>query len=85
MVGIWLYGQSPKQLAEINEAGNLANAKQYMQKQQVGFEENKGQITGADAPNVRYTYKVQGLSVFLLNNGIAYQFSKTQSQCCRGA
>jgi hypothetical protein len=61
----------------INEAGNIAQAQHYMQSQQVGFEENKGQITGQDATRVKYSYKAKGLSVFLLNNGIAYQFSKT--------
>jgi hypothetical protein len=74
---IFLYGTAPKNNIEISEKGDLANAQQYMQKQQFAFEENKGQVTGADAPKVKYTYKAQGLSVFLLNDGIAYQFNKT--------
>jgi hypothetical protein len=77
LAGIWLYGQSPNNKVAINEAGNIAQAQHYMQSQQGGFEENKGQITGQDATRVKYSYKAKGLSVFLLNNGIAYQFSKT--------
>ncbi len=41
------------------------------------FEENKGQVTGVDAEKVSFVYKEGGLSVFLLPNGLAYQFSKT--------
>jgi hypothetical protein len=76
LAGIWLYGQSPNNTVAINEAGK-AQAQHYMQSQKGGFEENKGQITGQDATRVKYSYKAKGLSVFLLNNGIAYQFSKT--------
>lgn len=56
---------------------NVEQAEQYLQSQQIAFEENKGQVTGEDAQRVKYTYKDKGLSIFLLNNGIAYQFSKT--------
>lgn len=40
----------------------------------LGFEENKGQITGEDARLVKYQYKNSNLSVFLTSKGIAYQF-----------
>jgi len=46
------------------------------QKQASLFEENKGQVTGTDSEKVKYTYKDGGLSLFLLDNGIAYQFNK---------
>ncbi len=41
------------------------------------FEENKGQVTGADASLVKYVLKDGNLSMFLLGNGIAYQFNRT--------
>lgn len=40
------------------------------------FEENKGQVSGDDADKVNYLYKSNGLTVFLLKTGIAYQFNK---------
>lgn len=40
------------------------------------FEENKGQVTGKDAPKVTYSYRNQDLSVFLMKTGIAYQFER---------
>lgn len=43
---------------------------------QTGFEENKGQVKGGDAERVRYVMKAGNLSLFLLNDGISYQFSK---------
>jgi hypothetical protein len=46
------------------------------QNQQSLFEENKGQVTGDDASKVKFVYKANNLSVFLLKTGIAYQFSK---------
>ena len=41
------------------------------------FEENKGQVTGTDASQVKYVLKEGGFSIFLLNNRIAYQFNRT--------
>ncbi|MCP4437782.1 MAG: T9SS type A sorting domain-containing protein [Aureispira sp.] len=44
------------------------------------FEENKGQVwsmQGASAGNVQYHLKQEGIDIFLLETGIAYQFSKT--------
>ncbi len=55
---------------------NRANSFLTRQNGKNRFEENKGQVTGADAAQVRYTYKDDGLSVFLLQTGIAYQFHK---------
>ncbi|MBL0126620.1 MAG: SBBP repeat-containing protein [Flavobacteriales bacterium] len=45
-----------------------------------GFEENKGQVrttTGAPAPFVRYRLTQGNTSIFLLGNGIAYQFNRS--------
>ena len=45
-----------------------------------GFEENKGQVRTADgavAPFVRYRLSQGNTQLFLLENGIAYQFSRT--------
>ncbi|MBX2942742.1 MAG: SBBP repeat-containing protein [Cyclobacteriaceae bacterium] len=46
-------------------------------KSQVGFEENKGQISGLDAHKVKFMIRDKGITMFLLDNGIAYQFDKT--------
>ncbi len=46
----------------------------------VGFLENKGQITGFDGssqPEVKYVFEKDNAQIFLLNSGIAYQFSQT--------
>jgi uncharacterized protein YjdB len=59
------------------QEGDLEKAKQFMKSQEAFFEENKGQVTGKDSLRVKFTYKNNGASVFLLNNGLAYQFSKT--------
>ncbi|MBK9147303.1 MAG: T9SS type A sorting domain-containing protein [Flavobacteriales bacterium] len=45
----------------------------------VGFEENKGQVCtveGEPAPHVRYRLSQGNTQLFLLDNGIAYQFSR---------
>jgi hypothetical protein len=60
-----------------SQQGDLHKAQQFLKNQHAAFEENKGQVTGEDAEKVKFTYKDKGLSIFLLNNGIAYQFSKT--------
>lgn len=59
------------------QEGDLETAKQFMKSQKTFFEENKGQVTGKDSLRVKYIYKNNGASVFLLNNGLAYQFNKT--------
>jgi hypothetical protein len=43
---------------------------------QTRFEENKGQVTGADADQVKYTFDKGGLQLFVLKTGLAYQFTK---------
>ncbi len=46
----------------------------------LSFEENKGQVRttdGAAAPDVRYRLSQGNTQLFLLENGIAYQFSRT--------
>ncbi len=40
----------------------------------LSFEENKGQVQGEDKDKVRFTIKGNGLDVFILENGIAYQY-----------
>lgn len=60
-----------------SQQGDLHQAQQIMQNQHPAFEENKGQVTGEDAEKVKFTYRERGLSIFLLQNGLAYQFSKT--------
>ncbi len=57
---------------------NLAQANSFLsQAKNTAFEQNKGQVTGADAKKVQFVYKSGGMSVFLLKTGIAYQCSKT--------
>ena len=44
-----------------------------------GFEENKGQVTtmaGAPASFVKFRYSEGNTNIFLLDNGIAYQFDR---------
>jgi hypothetical protein len=55
---------------------SLAQAKDYASKVSWAFEENKGQVSGADSSKVKFFYKQNHLTMFLLNNGIAYQFEK---------
>lgn len=40
------------------------------------FEENKGQVYGADAHKVKYIYKQGHLTLFLTEQGLAYQFHR---------
>ena len=54
----------------------LKNAQKMMQKSTWAFEENKGQVTGADGKNVKFVFKDGNLSMFLMQSGIAYQFHK---------
>lgn len=44
--------------------------------QQLSFEENKGQLLGEDANRVTYFLKSGNTTIFLLENGISYQFTK---------
>jgi Secretion system C-terminal sorting domain/Beta-propeller repeat len=62
---------------------NLAQANSFLsQAKNTAFEQNKGQVTGADAKKVQFVYKSGGMSVFLLKTGIAYQCSKTHYPEC---
>ncbi len=54
----------------------LKNAQKMLQKSTWAFEENKGQVTGADGKNVKFVFKDGNLSMFLMQSGIAYQFHK---------
>jgi hypothetical protein len=49
----------------------------FMANSSAMFEENIGQIEGQDNQEVQFFYKANEASVFLLNTGMAYQFSKT--------
>lgn len=40
------------------------------------FEENKGQVRGQDAYSVKYFHKAGNLTIFLMEDGISYQFNK---------
>jgi hypothetical protein len=55
---------------------DLKKAQNMMQKSTWAFEENKGQVTGADGKNVKFVFKDGNLSMFLMQTGIAYQFHK---------
>lgn len=47
------------------------------------FYENKGQVRGFDKsehPEVRYVYSNNNVSVFLMENGLAYQFCKSEKK-----
>jgi hypothetical protein len=55
---------------------SLSQAKDYVSKVSWAFEENKGQVTGTDSSKVKFFYKQNNLTMFLLSNGIAYQFEK---------
>jgi gliding motility-associated-like protein len=59
-----------------NKTSDLQNAQKMMQKSSWAFEENKGQVTGSDAKNVKFVFKEGNLSMFLMQAGIAYQFHK---------
>jgi gliding motility-associated-like protein len=42
----------------------------------IGFEENKGQITGENSGQTKFVLKNNDISLFLTNNSIIYQFKK---------
>lgn len=54
----------------------LKQAELFLKKQELSFEQNKGQISGADAGAVTYFVKSGSMTFFLLKNGISYQFTK---------
>jgi hypothetical protein len=62
--------------AYANKTADLQKAQKMMQKSSWAFEENKGQVTGADGKNVKFVFKEGNLSMFLMQSGIAYQFNK---------
>jgi hypothetical protein len=62
--------------AYANKNTDLQKAQKMMQKSSWAFEENKGQVTGADGKNVKFVFKEGNLSMFLMQSGIAYQFHK---------
>lgn len=53
------------------------NSEKISQSESFILEENKGQVRGADANQVKFIYKTKGLNIFLLNDGLAYQFQKS--------
>jgi hypothetical protein len=62
--------------AYANKTSDLQKAQKMMQKSSWAFEENKGQVTGSDAKNVKFVFKEGNLSMFLMQAGIVYQFNK---------
>ena len=66
------------QISFVLYAQQSVSTEQLMQnhQNQVGFEENKGQVTGEDAYKVKYFYSADGVSIFLLNDGLSYIFTK---------
>lgn len=63
----------------LEEKGQLLMA----QNQQIGFTENKGQITdgqGNPATNVLYSYTVNGMDMFITTTGISYVFSTNDQE-----
>jgi hypothetical protein len=54
----------------------MGKANGFLKKTSKGFEENKGQVTGEDAGRVKFMLKDGNLSMFLLSDGIAYQFNQ---------
>ena len=61
-----------------NSEQELGNEIKNIGIESFGFEENKGQVIGDEAPNVKFVYKTNDLSIFLLPTGIAYQFTKAE-------
>ncbi len=58
---------------------NFPVVQQQIQQQfseKLSFEENKGQVQGTDKARVRFVIKGNGLDVFILEDGIAYQYKK---------
>ena len=68
---------SKKNIASTEGVPVPAIMRQMKDVRQPRFEENKGQITGEDASKVRYSYRSGNLTLFVLNNGLAYQFART--------
>lgn len=60
--------------SQSSEEKTLNNTEKTSQSESMAFEENKGQVTGTDANQVAFFYKTKGLNIFLLNDGLAYQF-----------
>jgi len=54
----------------------LKKASSYTNHITWAFEENKGQVTGADSAKVTYFYKQGAKTMYLLHSGLAYQFEK---------
>lgn len=52
-------------------------ANKYLLSGNPKFEENKGQISGKDAADAKFVFKKGGLSIFVMKDGLAYQFNKT--------
>ena len=50
--------------AYANKTADLQKAQKMMQKSSWAFEENKGQVTGADGKNVKFVFKEGNLSMF---------------------
>ncbi|MGH1339565.1 MAG: SBBP repeat-containing protein [Aureispira sp.] len=61
------------------KSNDLTQAKTFAAQQKVFFEENKGQVWGADkktATDVQYHYQQKEVDIFMLSTGLAYQFTQ---------
>jgi len=56
---------------------DLPAAQGFIRNQKPSFEQNKGQLTGTDADRVKYFLKSGNMTFYLLENGISYQFTKS--------
>jgi gliding motility-associated-like protein len=65
-------------LSRATTTSSLAHTKSFSKNTGWAFEQNRGQVTGADSSKVNYFYKKGNLTMFLMNSGISYQFEKTQ-------
>lgn len=63
-------------IASIANPIDLKKVNNFTTSQQLSFEENKGQLLGKDANRVTFFLKSGNTAVFLLENGISYQFTK---------
>jgi hypothetical protein len=60
----------------VNASNSINKAKEKFTLNAFAFEENKGQVSGNDGSKVHFVHRGKGVSVFLLNNGLAYQYSQ---------
>lgn len=57
-------------------ASTIGQSSSLLSTSKWAFEENRGQVTGADSAKVTYFYKKGNTTMFLTKTGIAYQFDR---------